>query len=101
MGLALCPGVSYRSAQRDYCQREISSLEARSCSPSQSKAGSEMTREALVQKYKCLHEAAPEKSLEWYCYGEGYGFLGGKGSIDWAIKQLQKIRRRFLDAGAT
>ena len=58
-----------------------------------------MTREVLTQHYKHLHEAAPEKSLEWYCYGEGYAFLSGKGSLKWAIGQLERIRTQFVTLG--
>lgn len=58
-----------------------------------------MTRAELAAKYKKLHEEAPEHSLNWFCYGEGYGFLSGNGTLEWAIGQLQILHKHWQERG--
>jgi hypothetical protein len=62
-----------------------------------------MSREELVQKYQQLYEAAEEKSLEWYSYGEGFALLEDCADLAWVLDQLeQRIaqwQERAVNAG--
>ena len=58
-----------------------------------------MDRADLVAKYKALHEQAPEKTLNWYGYGEAYGFLSGNGDIAWVLAQLRKLKSQWEERG--
>jgi hypothetical protein len=56
-----------------------------------------MSREELVREYQQFYEAAEEKSLEWYSYGEGFALLEGGADLAWVIGQLEQRITEWQD----